>query len=138
METHLKTGRIGEEIAIRYLQDKGYILRERNWRIGRLEVDIIVQRGSELIFVEVKTRHVNPWGTAIDAVDTSKRNNIIRASKAYIKYYQLDLKLRYDIIGIDVYADGTYTITHSEHAYNTPYGRYNAPPPSPRGRGRQR
>ena len=49
-------GKLGEEIAERYLQKKGYTVKAKNYRFGRVEIDMICEHNKEIIFVEVKTR----------------------------------------------------------------------------------
>lgn len=117
MEPHIATGRTGEEIACRHLEALGYIIRERNWQYRRREVDIIAQQGSELVFVEVKTRGASSFGTAMEAVDETKRRHLIEAADYFVRQYRLDLSVRFDIIGIDIAPDATYRLTHSERAF---------------------
>lgn len=118
MEPHLRTGRVGEEIACRYLEELGYIIRERNWRFRHREVDIIAQEGNELVFVEVKTRTSSPWGTAMGAVNERKRQHIISAANCFVQLYRLELSVRYDIIAIEIAPDKSYTIEHAKRAYH--------------------
>lgn len=117
MEAHIKTGRVGEEIALRYLESKNYIIHERNWRHARREVDIIAQEGGDIVFVEVKTRHSSPWGRAVEAVDAYQRQRLVEAANAYVRQRQLNLSVRFDIIGINIQSDGTYNIEHAERAF---------------------
>ena len=56
MARHNDTGRFGEDAAAEYLAGQGYAIVDRNWRCGRMEIDIVAQRGSRLAIVEVKTR----------------------------------------------------------------------------------
>lgn len=117
MEAHLETGRAGEEIALRHLETEGYIIHERNWQYRHREVDIIAQQGSDLVFVEVKTRHSSAWGRAMSAVDASKRQRLVEAANYYVRQKQLTLNVRFDIIGIDIQTDGSYTLEHARSAF---------------------
>lgn len=117
MEAYLEKGRLGEEIACRLLESKGYIILERNWRYGHLEVDIIAQAGMEVVFVEVKTRGYTSWSRAIEAVDETKRQRLITVANHYIRYHSLPYSVRYDIIAIDLATDGSYQIEHAERAF---------------------
>lgn len=56
MAKHNKLGLAGENAAIAYLKEKGYTIRDRNWRKNHLELDIIASINNELVIVEVKTR----------------------------------------------------------------------------------
>ncbi len=55
-KTTKEIGELGEKIAVRYLRLRGYVIKDRNWRTGHMELDIIAARGNTLAFVEVKTR----------------------------------------------------------------------------------
>lgn len=117
MAGHITTGRLGEEIACRLLEQKGYIIRERNWQYRHREVDIIAQQGSELVFVEVKARAASPWGRAMQAVDAAKRQHLVEAANYFVRLYRLDLSVRFDIVAIDIAPDDSYTIEHAERAF---------------------
>lgn len=117
MADHIKTGRIGEKIALEYLREKGYSIVEVNWIIGHKEIDIIVQKNNEIVFVEVKTRGVGSLIVARECVNNNKQNNIITAANLYIKLKNVKLNARFDIIAIDITANKTYTIEHIENAY---------------------
>lgn len=123
MESHLETGRLGEEIACRYLEEQGWRILERNWRWRHKEADIIAQHGAELIIVEVKTRSASAFGTAIEAVKAQKQRNLIELANRYLAQYALDLSVRYDIIGIDIAPDRTYAITHIARAFYPRLGK---------------
>ena len=56
MAEHNKLGNKGEDAAAKYLADKNYAIKARNWRFGKLEVDIIAEHNDMIIFVEVKSR----------------------------------------------------------------------------------
>ncbi len=117
MGTTADKGRFGEEVACRYLEDLGCSILERNWRWGHKEIDIIAQEGKELLIVEVKLRQASESSRAVEAVDTKKQQHLIKATNAYIQYKHLDLSVRYDIIGIDMQADKSYTIEHIKNAF---------------------
>ncbi len=117
MESHIGKGRFGEEVACRYLEDLAYSILERNWRFRHKEIDIIAQEGNELVIVEVKLRKASSIGRAVEAVDMKKQQHLIRAANAYIQYKQLNLSVRYDIIGVEVREDKTYTIEHIKNAF---------------------
>lgn len=55
MAKHNDTGLLGEQAAVDLLTAKGYAIVDRNWRCGRMEIDIVAQRADRLVIVEVKT-----------------------------------------------------------------------------------
>ncbi len=118
MEEHIKTGWIGEEIASRYLEEKGYKILERNYTKSKLEADIIAQKGEYIVFVEVKTRKAGSLLSARNSVDRKKQSNIISLANTYILSNRLELHARFDIIAIDVNENKQYSIEHIEEAYN--------------------
>lgn len=116
MAEHIDFGKQGEEIAVKYLTDKGYEILERNWRNRHKEVDIIAKDGRELVFVEVKTRKSNNYGEPDLAVNKQKQRLLISAANAYIFRNNMDLDARFDIISI-ILSDGEPKIDHIEDAF---------------------
>lgn len=117
MAKHLTTGRAGEDIACRYLEEQGYIIRERNWQYKHREVDIIAQQGNTIVFVEVKTRLRSAWGRAMDTVDRAKAQRLVEVADYYMRLGGRTEYVRFDIIGIDYESDGTYHIEHAPEAF---------------------
>jgi putative endonuclease len=83
--SHVKTGKHGEDLACDYLQKRGYTIIERNYRCGRNEIDIIAQKGSMISFVEVKTRHSLNHGHPVEAITEIKQKEILKAVQCYVK-----------------------------------------------------
>ena len=75
-------GRSGEKIAARFLISRGAKILEKNWRCGHLEIDLIVQDGPELVFVEVKTSLEGGFNPE----NYLKRQQILRIKKAALSY----------------------------------------------------
>ena len=119
MASHNEFGQISEDRAVAYLMARGYTIRERNWRIGHKEIDIIAQKGGTIAFIEVKARKNNKYGDPTDAVTDSKIRNIILAANAYVRYHRIDLSARFDIISI-IGEPGNQTIEHIEDAFHSP------------------
>ena len=94
-------GNRGEDIATKFLEQKGYVILERNyWALGT-EIDIIARDADELVFVEVKSRNSRKYGDAYEAVTEFKMQNIIQTATAYIMEKNLfDIMVRFDIIEI--------------------------------------
>ena len=109
-------GKIGEELAVNYLINKGYQILERNWRSGHKEIDIIALDGDTLVAVEVKTRKSNTFGEPDIAVGVMKQKMLIWAADAYVRYRNLDVDVRFDIISI-VFTDKDKHLEHIEDAF---------------------
>ena len=116
MAEHNDLGKLGEEIAVKYLTDKGYEILERNWHNVHKEVDIIAKDGRFLVIVEVKTRQTNAYGEPDIAVTRQKQRMLIAAANAYLFRNKLDLETRFDIISI-VFNNGEPVIDHIEDAF---------------------
>ncbi len=90
-------GNIGEKYAARYLRRRGYRIKERNMRNFHSEIDIIAENKEYIVFVEVKTRTLGQLFPPRASVNAEKRRKIILASKAYMKYKNINKIPRYDI-----------------------------------------
>ena len=110
-------GATGEQMAARYLEDKGYVILGHNYRNRHKEVDIIALDGGTLVFVEVKTRTTDYFMQPEEAVDHQKRRNIIRVANQYIRNHKRTEPARFDVIAI-VKNDNENRIKHIENAFN--------------------
>ena len=115
-DTNIDFGKIGEDIATKYLQEKGYVIVDRNWRCGHKEIDIIARDDDSLVIVEVKTRKSNEYGDPDLAVGSDKQKMLIWAADAYVRYHNIDLDTRFDVISIVITNDNQY-IEHLEDAF---------------------
>lgn len=97
---HLQMGAWGEEVAADYLRRKGYTILERDWHSGHRDIDIIAQKDDCVVFVEVKTRRSEDYGSPVMAVGYYKQRNLLRAINHYIHYRHLDAPWRFDVISI--------------------------------------
>jgi putative endonuclease len=116
MALHNILGSKGEKIAEAYLAEKGYDIKETNWRKERAEADIIALSEDLLIIAEVKTRTNEYYGPPGDAVGRSKKRMMVKAAELYLQEKQIDLEVRYDVIEIIV-MNNSHTIRHIEDAF---------------------
>ena len=116
MAVHNELGKLGEDLAVQYLTDKGYEILERNWHNIHKEIDIIAKDGDDLVIVEVKARQTDEYGEPDIAVTKRKQRMLIAAANAYITRKGLDVETRFDIISI-IYRDGNPVIEHIEDAF---------------------
>lgn len=119
MAQHNEFGQISEDRAAAYLMARGYTIRERNWRFDRKEVDIIAQKNGVIAFVEVKARRNDRFGDALDAITDNKIRNLIHAANAYVRYYRLDLSIRFDVVTVTG-EPGSQVVEHIEDAFYPP------------------
>ncbi len=81
---HLLLGKLGEDRAVRYLQQEGFVILRRNYRTPFGEIDIIAREEETLVFVEVKTRSTAAFGLPQEAVDRRKQRQLIRTAQSYL------------------------------------------------------
>ena len=111
-------GIIGEAEATKMLEQKGLHVIEHNWRMGHMEVDLIAENKTEIVFAEVKARTSTFGGlNPVEYVDENKKRRLVAAANAYIKYRKIEKSPRFDIIGILVDAE-TGAIREREHIEN--------------------
>lgn len=92
----LEFGKFAEKKAEERYTSMGYAIRERNWRLGKIEIDLIVQTGNVVAFVEVKARSGRDMHPA-DAVTLAKMKSMARGAHSYLRSLQGDYEYRYDI-----------------------------------------
>jgi putative endonuclease len=113
-----EVGRVGEEIAARYLEARGWRIIGRNVRCGRTgEIDLIVERGGVLAFVEVKTRRTDAFGTPGEAVTWRKQTRIRAMARDYLARVRPHADaIRFDVVEVRT-GGGRHSITHLEGAF---------------------
>lgn len=114
MASHNELGKWGEDLAVKYLETKGYTILERDWKSGRRDIDIIARTAQEIVFVEVKTRSSADFGAPWEAVNYHKLRNLQSAINHYIHYRCIDLPVRFDIISIVATDPSNPEIEHIE------------------------
>ena len=108
-----ETGREGERIAAAWLERQGMRVLARNWRSGRLELDLVVRDGASIAFVEVKTRRLGPGGAPADAVNHAKRRRLARAAGAWIARHPCRAtEFRFDVVEIILAPGGDPLVEH--------------------------
>ena len=118
MTTHnQKIGAWGESIAAAYLSEKGYTILERNARTPYGELDLVTQRGEEVIFVEVKTRTSARFGAPEIAVTPRKAEHLRNAAMHYAMEHDIET-WQIDVLAIEGHpnAQTPPKITHFEAA----------------------
>lgn len=99
MAEHNLLGKAGEQEAVEFLVRQGFTIRETNWRLGKLEIDIIAQEpGMLLHIVEVKTRGSDEHFDPMRAITSAKKRHMITSANAYLNYCQLQCEIQYDVI----------------------------------------
>jgi putative endonuclease len=100
MADHNDLGKLGEELAVEFLQKNGYEILETNWTFQKAEVDIIAKKENILAIVEVKTRSSLDFGLPQDFVKPKKIQLLVKAINEYVISNDLDIEVRFDIIAV--------------------------------------
>jgi putative endonuclease len=95
------SGRFGERLAAWFLERRGYRVRERNARVGRFEVDLVVERGAWLVFVEVKRRGGSAWTPAASVLGAAQRRRLAAAAEGYAAHQRRARPVRFDVVTVD-------------------------------------
>ena len=118
---HIKQGKWGESLAVRYLRKKGYRIEARNVCFRDIgELDIIASCKRTLIFVEVKTRKSDRYGRPVDAVRRKKRERLEKCALRYVKRHHLRPEfIRFDVIEVigEVRWLAQAQVTHLENVF---------------------
>jgi putative endonuclease len=78
-------GNWGEELAGRFLEERGYCILDTNYRSRYGEVDIVAQDGEELVFVEVRTRHKGGFGAPEESLSPAKMRRLVTTCEDYLQ-----------------------------------------------------
>ena len=116
MAAHNELGKLGEELAVEFLQKNGYQILETNWTFQKAEVDIIAQIDNILAIIEVKTRSSIDFGLPQDFVKPKKIQLLVKAVNEYVISNDLDVEVRFDIIAL--HKEGkTFAMEHLTDAF---------------------
>lgn len=100
MSEKLDKGKEGEEYAVKYLIDKGFTIKDRNFNSINSEIDIICTKGDMLVFVEVRLKMNADYGFPEDTMGKGKQNAIKRGAEAYLHKFPWHGEARFDFISI--------------------------------------
>lgn len=110
-------GRRGEQRAWEYLEHRGWRLLARNYRAGAKEIDLIVERGGVVAFVEVKTRRTATGGGPLDTIDGRKQREVYDAARHWItRFGAPHLAYRFDAVAV-TRAGGVWEVLHIPDAW---------------------
>ncbi len=100
-------GKRGEDLACRELRRRGYEIFDRRYRTRIGELDIVARDGDTLVFVEVKTRATESFGSAFDAITRSKRRVIVQMACDYLtRRRSWHGPCRFDVVAVTIPDDG--------------------------------
>lgn len=111
-------GRAGEELAARFLREKGYTILDRNWRCDQGEIDIIARQHDEVVFVEVKTRSGLKFGHPYEAITAAKLARMNRLAYAWCAQASGRVaRIRVDVIAVIAPQGSEPLVEHLERVF---------------------
>jgi putative endonuclease len=123
MRANDAVGRLGEQVAAEHLESRGLQIITRNWRCRAGELDIVARDGSELVFVEVKTRSSLTFGTPAEAVGRAKASRIRRLAVHWIEAERATgestfwTSVRFDVVCVVRRGSGEPDVAHLTGAF---------------------
>ena len=102
MVTTREQGEYTESLACQYLETKGFKLLERNFNCRFGEIDLIMQDKNNLVFVEVRYRNNNNFGSGAESVTSNKQSKLIKTASVYLQRHAKLAKnpARFDVVSI--------------------------------------
>ncbi len=114
-----ETWKEGEAIARKYLSDRQFTILNKNCHWHHYDIDILSMKEGELVVVEVKTRAEDFLVDPEEAIDRGKIRRIVSAADAYVRFFDIDLPVRFDVM-ILIGRQGNYRVEHIEDAFYAP------------------
>jgi putative endonuclease len=124
MAEHNKVGKIGEDLARKYLEKEGYKILEQNYRTKYAEIDLVAEKTSgflrlgksTLVFVEVRTKIGEQWGSPEDTINKAKLWKVLQNAKSYMAFKRWDGPCQIDAVCIVLKPDFSVSrLTHHEN-----------------------
>ncbi len=100
LQSSATQGRNAEDLACDYLEGQGLVLIERNYRCRSGELDLVMKDGCAIVFVEVRSRRSNRYGTPAETVTRTKQKRLIRAAARYLLRHRIDAPCRFDVVAV--------------------------------------
>lgn len=118
LNSRQRLGKSGEETVAGCLKKKGYRILVQNYRCKLGEIDIIAMDGPVLVFIEVKTRTGNSFGSPAAAVNIRKQRQISRTAEWYLMENKLfDHPARFDVVSVYSGDNSQHSIDHLTNAF---------------------
>lgn len=94
-------GQIAETKAAKFLRKQGLKLIQKNFHCQYGEIDIVMYDGQTIVFVEVRFRHNNDYGNALESITLTKQAKLVRTAQSYLMKNKLgDAACRFDVVGL--------------------------------------
>jgi putative endonuclease len=111
-------GDLAEDAALAYFEENGYRVVERNYRCRHGELDLVVERGPLMCFVEVRMRSRGLWGDPASTITFSKQRKVVRSAQHFLMTRRIrDRALRFDVISV-LGTGAEATLEHIPNAFD--------------------
>ena len=117
MAEHNDFGKESENLAVEFLEKKGYKILVKNYRYLKAEIDIIAETENHIVIVEVKARNTDTFLSPEEAVNKKKIRLLISAASHFLEENEIDKETRFDIISILPSEENQFQIKHIENAF---------------------
>lgn len=98
-QNKVSRGRKYEQLAADFFIHLGFRMLAQNWRAGKKEIDLIVQKDNLIVFVEVKSSSTKSFGHPSERVDKKKIKNLSEAAGQFVMEHNIrDVDLRFDVV----------------------------------------
>jgi len=117
MAQHNDLGKKAEDLAAEFLLKKGYKILARNFRYQKAEIDIITEKDSLIVIIEVKARSTDAFNLPQEAVNKKKIKLLVSAADHYLEEFNKNHEVRFDIISVLPDEKGNLVIEHIINAF---------------------
>jgi putative endonuclease len=117
MAEHNDLGRKGEALAQGFLEDLKFKIVATNWRERKYEIDVVAIDQEDLVFIEVKSRSTERFGSPLEAINSKKQRQLVDGADFFIQKYELDFNSRFDVISV-VFDKSNASIQHVIGAFH--------------------
>jgi putative endonuclease len=115
IDKKMDTGIHAEKIAVEYLRQQGFTIRDTNWRAGHKEIDIVAEKDGRIHVVEVRSLNSSFFRQPYQSIDRAKQRNLISVAHTYIISHKLAMEVQLDVVSV-VFNGGTHTIEYLPNA----------------------
>lgn len=116
-KNHSQLGHQGEQWALDYLLAKNFVLLQRQFRSRWGEIDLIMNDGDTLVFVEVKLRRQSRYGSPLESISKTKQRHLYKTADYYLLKYPYAGPIRFDVVGIVQSKSQINVFQHIENAW---------------------
>jgi putative endonuclease len=115
------SGRIAEQQARQHLEQQGLRLLAQNWACRVGELDLVMQDGDTVVFVEVRYRSHIGWGGALESIDARKRNKVSAAAQYFLQQQPHWAKhpCRFDVVAISASEQPSQRLNWIKNAFDS-------------------